>query len=425
MEPAGFVGVFEPPLPLVLSMVSAVTVAGLACAAALAARLWTQPVLEPVQWTDAPPLPRLAGPWARNERLVGARVETWAGTALAPEAFALDATTGALFASCSHAVVRVPEDASPASPAFFAPAAMDGWWPRPLQAHPLFGWCLAQAAARNESAEEVCGRPLGVRAVEGALLIADAHHGVWRVPPAGDGPPVWLVRPGDLDPPARFFNDLDALPDGGIVFTDSSTRHPRRRWRLLLLENSPDGRLFLKPPGAEPVRLLAAGLHFPNGVQALPGGDAVAVVELGRRRLLRCGMTVAASPGCTVMADNLPCIADNVRLAAAPGELLVGCASKAAHPFSLPAWVWGLPRWQARLVHRALTLVPAVEDALVKAVASYGLVLRIGLDGEPLGSLHDPTRSGASVSTALQARGRLWLGSHKAHHARSVPLDPA
>ena len=68
--------------------------------------------------------------------------------------------------------------------------------------------------------------------------------------------------------------------------------------------------------------------------------------------------------------------------------------------------------------------MPALEDAIVKAVAGGAMVLRIGLDGTPLGSLHDHDAAVvSSVSTALPAHGRLYLGSHSAHHVATVPLS--
>lgn len=340
---------------------------------------------------------------------------------------------------------------------FFTPAAVDGWRGAPGD-HPLFKFCESTARNRNYTAEEVCGRPLGIRVARSVLYVADAYFGVFSAPLSSPSsfaetgvahpPPTWLVRPTDATPTLRFVNDLDVLSDGSVVFTDSSAASPRRKFRAVLLNNHADGRLFVKRPG-QALQLIAGGLHFPNGVQSLPsdtpGRPAVAVAELGRRRLLRCAVppppaavsddapeaaATAASAedaGCSVLSANLPCLADNVRShtwtgtkSGAPLDtLLVACGAKVASPFSLPHTLWSRPRL-AIFVHRLLTFYPPVEDAVVNAVSKYGLVLVVNArTGAGVASFHDPN-AGASISTAIVANGRLWLGSPVAHYAASL-----
>ena len=302
--------------------------------------------------------------------------------------------------------------------------------------------CRARAQARDLVAEELCGRPLGIRIVANTLYIADAYFGIFSIV-LGREPalPKQLVSPADASPPLRFFNDLDVLRDGTLVFSDSSVSHPRHEAMLAVFENRADGRLFSKIPGA-PLALLADGLHFPNGVQAVRGPgkqEHVVVAELGRRRLLLCLPLPPSSdsssgrppPACSELAPNLPCVPDNVRMgpaAAAPlggssgEELWVACGSKAFAPFALLDFLWARPALAA-LAHRALSFFPGVEAAVQDAVSRYTLVLRVAPDGRPLGSLHAPDGWGG-VSTALVAGGRLWLGSPFASHVTSVPWPP-
>jgi hypothetical protein len=356
-----------------------------------------------------------------------------------------------MYASVAYgAVVRVPLLASsPAEPVFFTPAAVAAAggvaWDarRPLTAHPLFAWCVAQARAGNTSAETTCGRPLGIRIVNSStLFVADAYFGIFRAPLdacAADGAAAqaaWLVRPTDATPRMRLFNDLAIGFDGAVFFTDSSWIHSRRAHVALLLNNdAPTGRLFRKPPGEDaPLQLLASRLHFPNGVELLPPHDAAVVVsELGRMRLLRCALPAPCA--LTVFADALPGVVDNIRLAADGRSLLVGAGTKMVQPFSLLYALWTQPHAGPCESEAAAAAPSAQEDADENAEddinsgageTRYGLVLRLGLDGTPLGSLHDATGRIARISHAHEQRdGTLWLGSASNAYAARLPPPAA
>jgi sugar lactone lactonase YvrE len=382
---------------------------------------------EPHGWPDAPPLPSLSGPWARNDVLTGAQLLTWGGDALAPECFAED-SRGDVYASVAWgAVLRAPRDGEQrATPVFFTLAAVDGT--AKLAQHPQLTWCRQQAAAKNTSAESVCGRPLGLRIKNDTLYVADAYFGIFRVPLAGaaDASPEWLVRSSDASPPMRFVNDLDVANDGAVVFSDSSDKHDRSQNRLLILDNPPGGRLFKYTPSTRQLQLLASGLHFPNGVQLLPDESAVVFVELGRLRLLRC----ALAPPCTtptVFADALPGVPDNVRLTQDGRSLLVGAGTRVARPFSLLHMLWRHPRFTRTL---GVLLSPMPLERIMAAaealVPRHGLVLRLSLDGTPLASLHDPSGRVALLSHAQHTSdGALWLGSATNAYAARLPPEAA
>jgi hypothetical protein len=379
----------------------------------------------PHAWRGAPPLPSLHGAWARNAALSRAERQSWNGTALAPENFAEDAH-GELLASVAFgAVLRAPSDPErPGTPVFFTPAAMDGYT-GPSEQHPQYAWCRAQAAAKNTSAEEACGRPLGIRVRNGTLYVADAYHGVFSLQLDGDEPARWLVRPDDVTPPMRFVNDVDVAADGALYFTDSSDVHPRRNNRLLVFNNPPGARLLVLRPGAAKPEVLLRGYHFLNGVQLLPDESALAIVELGRLRLLRCRLPIQPGAACSpeVFADALPGVPDNVRLSRNGTSLLVGCATPVARPFSLLRWLWTHQR-ATRLLGTLLSRLPR-ERALAKLEARVpvgGLVLRLALDGTPLQALHDPAGRVPLISHAHEtADGALWLGSASNDFVARVP----
>ncbi len=378
----------------------------------------------PQTWHNATALPSLTGAWAPNAALAGAELQDWNGTALAPECIAEDAA-GAVYASVAFgAVLRAPAHPSqPGTPVFFTPAAAAGWTGQ-LAAHPLYAWCLQQALAKNASAEEVCGRPLGLRLKGSRLYVADAYFGIFAADLSdSSAPPAWLVRPEDASPPMRFFNDLDVAADGTVYFTDSSSVHTRRENRLEVLNNARLARLLRKAPDA-PLETLARG-HFLNGVQLLPDESAVVVVELGRLRLLRCSLPLPAGQQCVpeVFAAGLPGVPDNVRLSADGRSLLVGCATRVAQPFSLLHLLWTRARG-ARVAGVLLSRLPlhAALELAERAVPRRGLVLRLALDGTPLGSLHDTSGRVALLSHVHEARDRaLWLGSASNPFIARVP----
>ena len=159
--------------------------------------------------------------------------------------------------------LRTPEQEC--EPVYFAPAATAAGPAalerykagRPLGEHPLYKWCVEQAAAGSEAAEDVCGRPLGIRLVGAGrfLYVADCTFGIFRVDlwsPQQRRPAEYLVPSGAVEPPLRFTNDLDVAPDGTIFFSDSSSMRPRRENRKEVLENRPNGTVSCnrRPPAA-------------------------------------------------------------------------------------------------------------------------------------------------------------------------------
>jgi hypothetical protein len=380
----------------------------------------------PFGWEDAPPLPSLEGKWAMNNALEGAEQLSYSGSVLAPESFAV--WKDSVYASiATGAVVRLPSDTSQAAtPIFFAAAAAERWSGAPGE-HPLYARCVELVSKGNVTSEDICGRPLGLRVFNDSLYIADAVFGIFKVA-LGDAvfampTPEWLVKPTDVSPAMRFINDLVVDErDGSVYFTDSSSVNARRSYLTEIKNNAAVGRLLRKAPDAQ-VEVLASSLHFPNGVE-LVNGTVLLVVELGRMRILRCDLPVPSGGECALSpftSAPLPCVADNLRLSADGGELLLGCATKIAQPASLIYIFWTQPN-VGRLVNTVLSAVPSVQERVRSLVQSYGLVLRINLDGNPKGSWHDPSGRTASISQATQAGGFLWLGSPVNPYVARVPM---
>ena len=157
---------------------------------------------------------------------------------------------------------------------------------------------VSSAGGVVETFARTGGRPLGLAfGAEGQLYVADGQRGLLVVDPRGSV--RTLVGPGARgtpgngsgtlppeEPPVRRANGVDVAPDGTVLFTEPSSRHPMSRSRLAVLEGRADGRLFAYHPDRG-TRVLLDSLHFPNGVAVSPDGKSVAVAETSRYRVLR------------------------------------------------------------------------------------------------------------------------------------------
>ncbi|CAM6000792.1 unnamed protein product [Sphagnum balticum] len=211
----------------------------------------------------------------------------------------------------------------------------------PEQAAKLKAYCQAELKAGrlpwNEADERKCGRPLGMRIFYKHhltyLYFVDAYHGVFRVDITSDrpaarqiehlvSPSMSISTPLYTDPtaklPPRFFNCFEVLPDGRVVFTDSSYKHARAANRIELIDGAPRGRLLEYNPMTHNLRAILCGLHLPNGVQLLPttystdlsrnteGIDSLMVVELTRFRVLRVHLNMLSNDVQTLCREGSP-----------------------------------------------------------------------------------------------------------------------
>jgi len=188
--------------------------------------------------------------------------------------------------------------------------------------------------------------------------------------------------------------------------------------------------------------VLLCGLHFPNGVQLLPGEDSLLLVEATRFRIFKINLAklestaLAASflshlnvlgscgeygsltrlvetkgalmeAGLEIFADVLPGFVDNIRLDSKQKYLLMGVGATAAQPFS-----------PLRLLYRSTAirfilgrLIPL--SIITSFVPGYGLVGVLDLSGKVVASLHDPSGRIHLISEAHvhPLTGDLWMGS--------------
>lgn len=155
-------------------------------------------------------------------------------------------------------------------------------------------WHYPTICTGTDEAEDHCGRALGIQFSQenpDVLYVADCAHGL-RTVNVKTGHTHLVVpkrnsRSGNIHYCANFVNDLVVLPNGSVLFTDSSKKFSRRDNRMEALECRGNGQLLQYNPTDDSVHVLVDGLHFPNGMCLSADGNSVLIVETTRARILR------------------------------------------------------------------------------------------------------------------------------------------
>ncbi|EFP08546.1 hypothetical protein CRE_15481 [Caenorhabditis remanei] len=270
----------------------------------------------------------------------------------------------------------------------------------------------------------LCGRPLGLRLSDAnELIIADAYLGLFAIN-WQEEKVVKILGAGELPTndengaPIKYLNDLDILPDGRIIFSESSTKFDDRDFILDLFEHRPNGRLLIYDPRKKNLRVLKDGLYFPNGVQlSIEKGVSktapwrVFYSEMGMARVMQIWVPQdhysTASVKTALLIENLPGYPDNIRLTKT-GHLLVPIAT---HRSENDRLLEQQPR-----VREFLTKI--LSNKALALVANYfadaeGLVLKVNTEtGQIIESYHDQTGKVEAISIAIDdGQGRMLLGS--------------
>ncbi|XP_034434661.1 adipocyte plasma membrane-associated protein [Hippoglossus hippoglossus] len=335
------------------------------------------------------PPPALEGPLAVNTRLQKGR-RLFSGELHGPESFTADDGGNVYTGTVDGKLWRIGPDDS-------------------LTLITQMGQNLPECGSSPDY-EPLCGRPHGVRLDRrGQLIVADSYLGLHSVDPQTGDKTLLLPNPQGADGvPFAFLNGLEISPQTGIIyFTDSSSRWGRRHVKLEVIELNSLGRLLAFDPQTGSVRVLLDSLYMPNGVVLSPDEHFLLLAETSIGRILRFWLKGPRAGTTEIVMDNMVGYPDNIRLSD-HGTFLVGITT---------------PRFR-KLVPPFLDAIapyPAVKRFLAKVIPlswyslllpRYALVLELGLDGELVGSLHDPEgRLTWAISDVFQHRGRTYLGS--------------
>ena len=199
------------------------------------------------------------------------------------------------------------------------------------------------------------------------------------------------------------FNAINALAladDNSLIATDGSTSCGVEDWARDLLELNRTGRVFRLDPGNKTVTRLAQGFGYAFG--ACAQGNAMLVSESWRHRLVL--VTPGASP--RVILAHLPVYPSRLSKASGGGYWLTAFTART----QLVEFVLREPAYRRRMMaeidpaywvaprlRSGLSFKEPMQGAHIKTMGvikpwapprSYGLVIRLDADGQPLYSLH-------------------------------------
>lgn len=327
-----------------------------------------RPTVDPVAWTP-PPAVGLAGPYAPNDRLADA--EVWAIPGHGPEDVVVG-DDGTLHTGTDDGSVLA----------------------------------ISHGGGRLRRVATTGGRPLGIELLhDGRLLVCDADRGLLAVGPRDGAVEVLVTEVDGL--PLGITNNATVLADGTIWFTDSTQGFPLDHYVADLLEHSGTGRLIRRDPDGRTTTVLD-GLHFANGVTALPDESAVLVAETGMFRILRHHLTGPAA-GTTDEFVRVPGFPDN--LSTGPSGT-IWCA--VASPRNrLADALAPLPS-----LRRAVWSVPL----LVPKPARVAIVLGWDVDGLPVHNLQSSRQPFFFATGVREHDGAVYVGSLLGGQVLRLPL---
>ena len=235
--------------------------------------------------------------------------------------------------------------------------------------------------------------------------------------PASDDQPKAIID--------RAFNAINALapaPDGTLLATDGSVTHGVEEWAQDLMELNRSGRVFRLDPKSGSVTRLATGLGYAFGVCA--ADNNVLVSESWRHRLL----SIAPDGTIRMVVGHLPVYPSRLSRAANGGFWLTAFIART----QLVEFILREPAYRRRMIaeidptywvvprlRSGLSFKEPMQGAHLKTMGvikpwapprSYGLVIRLSLEGTPLYSLHsrvDGVNHG--IVAAVEAGGDLVM----------------
>ncbi|WP_370332013.1 SMP-30/gluconolactonase/LRE family protein [Mycolicibacterium hippocampi] len=254
------------------------------------------------------------------------------------------------------------------------------------------------------------GRPLGLAvARNGRLLICDSPKGLLAL----------NTTTGEIDTLVdsvggrrlQFCSNVTETSDGTVYFTESTSGFTVDDYVGAILEARGDGRLHrLDPDGT--VTCVVDGLYFANGVTPTADGSALVLAETQGRRLSKYWLTGPHRGSVTPLAVNLPAMPDNLSTGS-DGRIWCAMVTPAnpladrlaAGPPVVRKVIWRLPK----------PLQP--KPAPVVWVVAFDPDT-----GDAVAGLRTTHPSFSMVTCAVEAHGRLWMGSIAAPYLGYVEL---
>jgi sugar lactone lactonase YvrE len=243
------------------------------------------------------------------------------------------------------------------------------------------------------------GRPLGLAvARDGRVLICDSHRGLLQLDPATGALDVLVDEVAGR--PLTFCSNVVESLDGTLYFTESTSRFHYEYYKGAVIESRPSGSLFRRDADGV-VTVLAAGLHFANGVTLTADESAVVFAESTGCRLSKYWLTPDLKGKITPLVSELPGYPDNISTGP-DGRIWVAMV---ADRNALSEWL--SPR--SPLVRKLLWKLPyswLPGPKPVIWVAAFDPD-----DGHVLAQLRTTRPDFGMVTGVVETNGRLWMGS--------------
>jgi sugar lactone lactonase YvrE len=211
---------------------------------------------------------------------------------------------------------------------------------------------------------------------------------------------------GVLSHPFGFVNDLAVTESGEIYFTDSSTRWGHRSdspgYYYDMLENRPNGLVYVWDPRTRGTRIALNGLYYPNGITVASDGQSVFISETFRYQIQRLWIAGPRAGQTEIFADNLPGMPDGLS-SDGDGRIFVAMLSQRSELLrqihenpTLNLFLVKLPMW-LRPNGGPTTAFITVHDEQ---------------SGDVIESFHDGDGGLSYISSvATTADGDIWFGS--------------
>jgi Strictosidine synthase len=238
--------------------------------------------------------------------------------------------------------------------------------------------------------------------LDGRLLVCVAGRGLAAIAP--NGSQSWLNQVNDE--PLKCLTDVAVAPDGTIFLAEGSSRNEPDVWLRDLMEKNNLGRLIACGPALDGAKVLLKGLYYPHGLALSSDGKSLWFTESWNHRLSRVPVTGPTIGRPQVVTGNMAGYPARLSRASAGGFWLSVFAVRT----HLVEFVLREDDFRAdmmRTIPPDLWIAPALtttndcyepmQFGNIKALGiekpwapprSYGLLVRIDEDGDPVESLH-------------------------------------
>ncbi len=260
----------------------------------------------------------------------------------------------------------------------------------------------------------------------GGILAATAGEGVLRI--GADGTIVPLGEEESGAP--KHVTAVLALPDGSVLACEGARAHAPADWVQDLMRKGRSGRLMRFDPDTGRWQTLDHGLAWPAGLCLSSDGDTVLMTEAWTHRLLRYPVDDIGPKTREVVIGNMPGYPARVRPASAGGYwmslfamrtalvelVLEETALREEMIETMEPDHWIAPALSATGDPHEFTQLGRVRVlGYLKPWApprSYGLVVRLDEQGQPVSSMHSRASGSRHGITGLcTADGALWIAA--------------